>query len=803
MTPFPSIRQTLFSPEGQESLAAMPSPATFPGRMAYARAVCERFQFVDARGLLRESSCIAALRELETAGRITLPPGVAAKPASSRPLMLSTPVPLAVAVPDRVDKVLGLAVPMVTTKAAAHLLARLLQDEHPQGAVQHGGRQLRYLITSDHGVLGGFVFASPALALKPRDRWIGWDPGQRRRHLSQVVGLSRFLIRPLVRCQHLASKAMGLCLRRVPTDFEARYNLRPVLCETFSGADYWGTSLAASGWTYVGRSSGRGRHSRPGQTTTRKGIWLRPLCRDWRTQLGVPATDVVPPPRPRATLAPGDGLAMNRWAQNEFGAAPLHGALVKRLVTSVKIQSMAPSKTFFSAANGDHAAVQGYYRMIERPDTDDVTPDAILATHRERSLGRLRGAQTALLIQDGCDLNFATHGAGADLGVISRTKGSAGTLGIHMHSTFAVNEAGVPLGVPRIEFDCPDGQTDKDKPPEQRKSARWLRGWRDSSKLAAKAPGTRVISVMDREGDIAALFAAYHATGGAELLVRAKHNRVFPDGQKLFDRLRTSPPQATHDLRVDWASARRAARGQKAFAGRDARLAHTEVRWHALALPIPKAEHSRLGTAPAALTAVHVLEPEPPGDVEAVEWLLLTTLPVSNRSEAIEVLNFYALRWRIEDWHRILKSGCEVEKIAHSTAERIKRAVTINAVIGWRLSVLTLLGRVTPEVKALQMFETSEIAVLLDYAGDMKVPLLCQTDPNQPPKMDDVSLGEAVLLIARLGGYLNRKNDAPPGHQVVWNGYFRLSAGAQTLERAIRQGDQSTQKRLLVLKVND
>ena len=70
------------------------------------------------------------------------------------------------------------------------------------------------------------------------------------------------------------------------------------------------------------------------------------------------------------------------------------------------------------------------------------------------------------------------------------------------------------------------------------------------------------------------------------------------------------------------------------------------------------------------------------------------------RAEAIEVLTFYSLRWRIEDWHRILKSGCEVEKIAHSTAERIKRAVTINAVIAWRLSVLTLLGRVTPEVNA-------------------------------------------------------------------------------------------------------
>ena len=139
-----------------------------------------------------------------------------------------------------------------------------------------------------------------------------------------------------------------------------------------------------------------------------------------------------------------------------------------------------------------------------------------------------------------------------------------------------------------------------------------------------------------------------------------------------------------------------------------------------------------------------------------------------------------------------------MEKIAHSTAERIKRAVTINAVIAWRLSVLTLLGRVTPEVNALQMFEESEMAVLLDYAADMGFQLPCQKTPDTLPEIADVSLGEAVLLIARLGGYLNRKNEAPPGHQVVWNGYFRLSMGAQTLERSIRQGDLSAQKKLLV-----
>ena len=494
---------------------------------------------------------------------------------------------------------------------------------------------------------------------------------------------------------------------------------------------------------------------------------------------------------------------MDSWAENGFGEAQLGGALVKRIVKSVRIQSMAPSKTFFSAACGDQAAVTGYYRMIERPEEGEFTPEAILAAHRERTLKRVRGAATVLLVQDGTDLNFATHGGCSGLGVISRNKGSAGTLGIHMHSTFAVSGDGLPLGVPRIEFDCPDGRADSGRPPEERKSARWLRGWRDSSELAAAAPGTRVVSVMDREGDIAALFAERQAEGGAHLLVRARHDRAFPDGESLFARVRAAPPDGEHEVRIDRASSRRAARGQKGFAGREARKAAAQLRWQELEVPVPKAERGRLGKEPMRLTAVHVHEPEPPAGAEAVEWMLLTTLPVTDRKAAVEALGLYALRWRIEDWHRILKSGCDVEKTAHNTAGRIMRAVTLNAVIAWRLSALTLLGRATPELPAENLFAKAEIAMLLDYARHMGFTLPCQAGSGETPGLGDVSLGEAVLLVARLGGYLNRKHDGPPGHQVVWEGYARLSSGAQTLERAARIGDVSAFYTLRAQMKND
>lgn len=62
------------------------------------------------------------------------------------------------------------------------------------------------------------------------------------------------------------------------------------------------------------------------------------------------------------------------------------------------------------------------------------------------------------------------------------------------------------------------------------------------------------------------------------------------------------------------------------------------------------------------------------------EWFLLTTVDIVTAQDAEQCLRWYCLRWRIEDWHRVLKSVCRVEKLAHETAERLRRAIAINMV---------------------------------------------------------------------------------------------------------------------------
>ena len=334
-----------------------------------------------------------------------------------------------------------------------------------------------------------------------------------------------------------------------------------------------------------------------------------------------------------------------------------------------------------------------------------------------------------------------------------------------MHATLVVNGEGVPLGVPQIQFEAPDGKAEKGKPHDV------ICG----SATGRTAP-VRPVSVMDREADVFALFAEQRRLRKVDLLVRAKHNRSLgADGPKLFDWVRAEPAQGRLQLHVARLSARRASRGQKGSAAREEREAQVELRWREVELADPDRQEAAL-----KLRLVHVREQTQPEGAERLEWFLLTTLAVQTQQEAERVLEWYKLRWRIEDWYRVLKSGCKVEYLGHRQGERIERAVTINAVIAWRLTLMTLLGRDTPELPADTLFTEIELATLGDFAQDRRQP---------PPD----NLGRAVLTLAMLGGYLNykRKQYAVPGHKVMWEGYTRLATIAQTVERTRRLNEAS------------
>ena len=505
------IASTLASADGTARLKDLLAHAGSASRAEMGRRVCQAFGFHDVRGRPQLAGCMKALRALDAHGRIQLP-APRHERRLCRPRRLGQPVPAPTEVPARADWVRGLALVEVTGDDQRRVWNELMQREHPRGAARHVGAQLRYLLVSDHGVLGALGFAASALTLAARDAFIGWDADLRCRQLHRVVALSRFLIRPSVRCRNLASKALGLCLRRLPDDFQRRYGYRPLLVETFVEKDrHAGTSLAAANWLRVGETAGRGRFAAPATRVPVKAVYLYPLARDWRTQLGVAAPSAPP------ALGPGEGLARDEWAAHEFGSASLGDVRwSKRLVKSAQIQSEAPTKSFLGAAQKDLAAVKGHYRLIDQPADSAVTPENMLAPHRQRTLRAHAGAVGGAVHpgRDGPQFRGAWRlcGTGADR---AGTRDAKGTLGLHMHSTLAVNGEGIPLGVPQIQYEAPDGKAQR-KASRWRNARRWrwIRGLRESSRSwRGELDGVRPVAVMDREGDVYAVFAEQQPAG--------------------------------------------------------------------------------------------------------------------------------------------------------------------------------------------------------------------------------------------------------------------------------------------------
>jgi len=685
-------------------------------RTELAEMVCEEFGFQDPGGQNQLGGCLKGLRELEAKGCFQLPEPQIRKSDPS-PRRLSGRVEQPVGVPAEVGDVVGLELILVEQESQMRIWNELMIGEHPQGAGPLVGRQVRYLVESAHGWLGGFGFAAPALQLADRDRWMGWDREQRRAHLHRVVCLSRFLIRPSVECRNLASRLLSMSLGRLAEDFPQRYHYRPWLVESFvDRSRFSGSSFRAANWIVVGQTQGRGRQDRfSKREETIKDIYVYPLEKEFRQRLGLAKGAGLGP------LGPADGIDNDTWAQQEFGGAPLGDErLSRRLVGVAEAKAEKPGRAFTGVAEGDWPAVKAYYRLIDHAAEDAVSMAHILEPHREQTVRRMKGQRTVLCIQDGSDLDYSSLAQCEGLGVIGTNQTAAQSRGLHLHTTLAVAPNGLPLGVLRAQCVAPQRKAPGDDRPswaipiEEKETFRWIEGLRDLMDLAAEMPQTRLISVCDREADFFEMLEDHRRNPCVDLLVRANHNRgISEEPFKLFEAVRQTSLRTTVQVQIPRQSARPKLSKKKARPKRPSRQANLEVRYQKIQLRPPKYYSAK---DPIDLWILHAVESSPPEGVEAVEWFLLTTVDITSPEDAVQCLRWYCLRWRIEDFHRVLKSGCAIEKVAHETAERIRRAVAINLVIGWRIMLMTLLGRQTPELPAEVLFSNIELQVLRAYA---------------------------------------------------------------------------------------
>jgi len=709
------------------------------------------------------------LRDLEHEGHFRLPPRQLDIVSHWRPRRLSTAVPEPKDIPDAVGDVRGLRVLLVSSDddSAMRTWNELIAGEHPQGERRLVGRQLKYLVASEHGWLGAVGFSASALRLEARDRWIGWTAEQRRQHQDRVVNLSRLLIRPAVRCRNLASHVLGACLRRLEEDFEGRYGYRPWLVESFVDRErHEGTCFQAANWERIGQTKGRGRNDTQRRSPESvKDVYVYPLVADFRRRMGVPQQQgsYLRP------LALEHGLGATEWAEQEFGTVELGDKRLRdRLIKIAQDRSKRPDASYLEAAAGDRQAAKGYYYFVDS-HRDTVNPEAMLQAHRERTIERIMAHEMVLVVQDTTDLNFSTRHHTEGLGLVGTNQTGAESLGLKLHSSLALTTDGLPLGVLKSDCFAPEkkgkvGKRSIGRPIEDKKTFRWLEGYRDCVQIAKKTPKTRLLSVMDREGDIFELFVDAQPTRKrVGLLVRAKHDRRLEGREhKLFQELKASKDIVRIEAvipRQRWKGAKRGKPEQKGIPGRQALLT---VSFREVSIVSSRSDLRSKGAV--TLWGVYAREEKPPPGAKRIEWLLLTTEEVRTAEGAARIVELYTRRWRIEEWHHVLKSGCKVQEHQNETAERLKRVIAIDAVLAWRIQLMTLLGREGPELPCEVFFDEWEVKVLeaLEVGKGRR--------GIKPP----FTLGEAIILVAKQGGYLARRSDPPPGPKCIWKGIIHL-----------------------------
>jgi len=433
------------------------------------------------------------------------------------------------------------------------------------------------------------------------------------------------------------------------------------------------------------------------------------------------------------------------WAVMELRHAALGDIRrTQRLIQIVSDLANKPSQSVPQAC-GLWSATKAAYRLW---DNAHVTADAIRQAHYRSTSERVNAQRMILAIQDTTELNYSSHRATTGLGHLDQQA----CRGLKVHSVMAVSEAGVPLGILHQQVWARDlsqlGQSaDRHKrPTAQKESQRWLDGLNALTR-AVKCP---VVMVADREADIYDLFALPRPDN-VELLIRASHNRKLAEEEGyLLEAVAQAPEQGTWTVELN------------ANPERPARVATLSARYRLVTIRAPYQKH--LQQAPVTLWAVQVQEENPPEPQAAVDWLLLTTMPVDSLEQAQHMVKWYTQRWLIERYHYVLKSGCGVEKLQLETAERLEKALATYSIVAWRLLWLTYGARKHPEQRCSEALQTDEWQALYCKIHKTRIP------PQQPP-----SLGQVVGWLARLGGFLGRKGDGEPGVKVIWRGLMRLT----------------------------
>jgi len=449
------------------------------------------------------------------------------------------------------------------------------------------------------------------------------------------------------------------------------------------------------------------------------------------------------------------------WAEEQFGQCKLKDERRTQRLIQVAASALSHPAGSLPEQTSDAADLKAAYRLF---GCEDVAFEDIVGPHWAQTRRRPPGVY--LVLNDTTEVDFGIRRKLRGMG----PTGNGGGWGFLLHSALLVSgegEAIFGLAGQKIRYRKPA--------PKKENSTQRLKRDRESvlwgqviDQVGPAAEGVRWVHVMDRGADNFEVYC-HCRQQQADWVVRVTQKQrgaIVPDGQTVTLKryLPTLPSCGNYELRLR-ARAAQPKRGHKpARKAQPARTAKVEVRFGPLRIPFPKQKSpylKGLPPVPIAMWAVHAVEVDPPKDVEQVEWILLTSLPVVGFDEAWRILEYYEKRWLIEEYHKALKTGCRVESRQLQSKEGLERITALLSVVAVRLLQLKSAARTNPACPARNLVPLHWIKMLLAARKRSKLTLA-------------MTIREFYREVAKLGGFLGRKSDGEPGWITIWRGWQKL-----------------------------
>jgi hypothetical protein len=432
----------------------------------------------------------------------------------------------------------------------------------------------------------------------------------------------------------------------------------------------------------------------------------------------------------------------------DFGSKRLE----ERFVKTMEKLSKEPEKSIW-LASGSRNEAKAAYRMLSNEKLND---EEILRATRESTINRISksGSEVILAVQDTMKVNYEKHEKTDGIGWIGDK-----TLGVNVHSSVAVTPNGLTLGLLTQtswtrEIRCDrsvNHDQKKGRAIEDKESYRWLETMEESEKNIPV--GVKVIHICDREGDMYEFFEK--ASREDKLfVVRIVQNRTTISGEKIIEDIKSSSPIGSMEVKIPRNS-------QKKQAAREAVL---EIRAKSFEVKRPaRRNKDKHLSKSVTMSVIYLSESNPAEGAEPIEWLLATNESVTTPQDAIKIAEYYVQRWKIERFHYIMKSGCQIEKIQQRSVDKIITVLLMYSIISIKILNMMYLARISPELPCNIIFGEDEWKILY-----------CMANKTQIPPSEPYTIAEAVLYVAKLAGWGGAKSDGTPGLKVIWLGISKL-----------------------------